>query len=373
MKDQRLQLLARNVVNYSLNLKKNEKLLIEVEGHENLLAKAIVEEAYHVGGIPFVVFLDNEVLAIQLNNCSLEQITSMANFDKQRMKEMDAYLLIRADQNVNELNEVQREKMDLYWKNYYHEVHAYRWDRTNWCIMRYPNASAAQAANMSTDRFEEFYFNVCNLDYSKLSLQMKKLVDLMKTTEKVRIVGQGTDLSFSIKNMPVSMDAGHQNLPDGEVYSIPKKHSINGFITFNTPVIFQGTTFENVEFTFKDGRIVEAVANNTEKLNQILDSDEGSRYIGEFGIGLNPYITNPVKDILFDEKIWGSIHLAVGTTATQCEDANLSSIHWDIVYIQRPEYGGGQLWFDDVLVRQDGYFVIDELKGLNPEIFISNS
>jgi len=366
-----MQLLACNVVNYSLNLKKDEKLLIEVEGHENLLAKAIVEEAYRVGGIPFVVFLDKEILAIQLNNCSIEQIQSMAAYDSLRMKDMDAYLLIRADQNVNELNEVRSEKMDLYWKNYYHEVHAHRWDRTNWCIMSYPNASAAQRANMSTDRFEEFYFNVCTLDYVKLSLEMQKLVDLMKATEKVRIVGPDCDLSLSIKNMPVSMDAGHQNLPDGEVYSIPRRHSTNGFITFNSPVVFQGTTFENIKFTFKDGRIVEATANDTEKLNKILNSDEGSRYIGEIGIGLNPYITNPMNDILFDEKIWGSIHLAVGTAATQCEDANLSSIHWDIVHIQRPEYGGGQLWFDDVLVRQDGYFVIDELKGLNPDIFIA--
>lgn len=357
MKDPRIQSLARNIVKYSLDLKKNEKLLIEVEGHENLLAKAIAEEAYGVGAIPFVVFLDKEILAIQLNHCSQAQIDSMATYDRLRMKDMNAYLLIRADQNINELS----------------EVHAHRWSDTKWCIISYPNASAAQRANMPTDKFEDLYFKVCNLDYSKLAVQMQKLVRLMEKTDKVRILGQNCDLTMSIKNMPVSMDAGHQNLPDGEVYSVPEKHSINGFISFNTPVVFQGTTFENVSFTFKDGRIVEATSNDTEKLNQILDRDEGSRYIGEFGIGLNPYITSPINDILFDEKIWGSIHLAVGSAAIQSEGSNLSSIHWDLVYIQRPEYGGGQLWFDDVLVRQDGYFIIDELKGLNPEIFISNA
>ncbi|MCJ8010794.1 aminopeptidase [Paenibacillus sp. KQZ6P-2] len=369
MKDYRNQQLAHNVVNYSLCIRKNENLLIEVEGHENLLVKAIVEETYKAGGNPFVTFIDNEILAIQLKQCTSEQIKLMSTFDQVRMNEMDAYLLIRADLNTNELNDVDVEKMDYYWKNYYHEVHAHRWSNTKWCIMSYPNASAAQRANMSTEKFEDLYFKVCNLDYSKLALQMSKLVDLLKRTETVRIEGPGCDLSMSIKNMPVSMDAGHQNLPDGEVYCIPRKDSINGYISFNTPVTYQGTTFENIKFTFKDGKIEEATANDTEKMNLILNTDQGSRYIGEFGIGLNPYITNPMKDILFDEKIWGSIHLAVGSAPIQGENTNLSSIHWDIVHIQRPEYGGGQLWFDDVLVRQDGYFVFDELKGLNPENF----
>lgn len=371
MKDNRIQQLARNIVNYSLSIKKGEKLLIEVEGHENLLVKAIVEETYKAGGHPFVTFLDSEILAIQLNNCSLEQINLMATYDCVRMNEMDAYILIRAEINNNELNDVAIEKMDLYWKNYYHEVHAHRWRSTKWLIIGYPSASAAQRANMSTEKFEELYFNVCNLDYSSLSYQMSRLVNRMKTAESVRIVGPGTDLSMSIKNMPVTMDAGHQNLPDGEVYCIPKKHSINGIVTFNTPAHYQGSTFENIKFTFEAGKIIEATANDTDKINQILNIDEGSRYVGEYGIGLNPYISNPMKDILFDEKIWGSFHLAVGSAPIQSEDANLSSIHWDLVCIQRPEYGGGQIWFDDTLVRQDGKFVLEELKGLNPEIFLA--
>lgn len=371
--DKRMQQLAINVVNHSLTIQPGENLLIEVEGHENLLVNAIVEEVYKAKGKPFVIFTDKEILRTQLMNCTLEQINKMASIDEIRMKEMDAYLLIRADENTHELDDVPNDKIDYYWKEYYHRVHKYRWSNTKWCVLRYPSTAAAQRAKMSTKQFEDLYYSVCNLDYSRLSTSMDKLVALMKQTKEVRITGENCDLRMSIQSMPVLKDAGHQNLPDGEVYSIPKKESVNGFIKFNTPVLHQGTIFENVMFTFRNGRIIDAQANDSKKLNQILDTDDGSRFIGEIGIGLNPYITKPILDILFDEKIWGSVHLAVGTAPVQCEDANLSSIHWDIVQIQREEYGGGELWFDDLLVRKNGYFVVQDLFELNPNNFLADS
>lgn len=366
MKDLRIEQLARNVVTYSVNLQQGEKLLIEVEGHDHLLAKAIVQEAYKVGAYPFVIFTDKDILRTQLIHGSSEQLERLASYDFIRMNDMNAYVLIRADANDSELSGVPSEKIDQYWKIYYHHVHEPRWAKTKWCILRYPNAAAAQRAKMSTEKFEDLYFSVCNLDYSKLSEQMDILVNLLSRTDKVRIKGKGTDLTMSIKNMPVRKDAGHQNLPDGEVYCVPVKHSINGMITFNTPVNFRGTTFDNIILTFEDGKITDAKANDTTKLLEILEIDAGARYIGEFGIGLNPYIWEPMNDILFDEKIWGSIHLAIGSAAVQCQDSNISSIHWDIVLNQRKEYGGGQIWLDDVLVRENGYFVTKELKGLNP-------
>jgi len=220
---------------------------------------------------------------------------------------------------------------------------------------------------MSKEAFEDFYFNVCNLDYRKMSRAMDKLVELMEKTDEVRIVGEGTDLTFSIKGMKAVKCDGHMNIPDGEVYTAPVKDSVNGYITYNTPSNYAGFKFENIRFEFKDGKIVKATANNTEKLNKILDTDEGARYIGEFSIGLNPYITKPMEDTLFDEKIAGSIHFTPGSAYEGADNGNRSAVHWDIVLIQTPEYGGGEIYFDGRLIRKDGRFVIPELEDLNPE------
>ena len=157
------------------------------------------------------------------------------------------------------------------------------------------------------------------------------------------------------------------NIPDGEVYTAPVKNSVNGFITYNTPSIQSGVTYENIRLEFVKGKIVNATANDTEKLNKVLDTDEGARYIGEFAIGVNPYITTPMKDTLFDEKIKGSFHFTPGNSYDDAFNSNHSAIHWDLVCIQTPEYGGGEIWFDDCLIRKDGFFVISELEGLNPQ------
>jgi len=189
----------------------------------------------------------------------------------------------------------------------------------------------------------------------------------MQNTDEVRIVAKDTDLRFSIKGMKAVKCDGHMNIPDGEVYTAPVKNSVNGYITYNTPSNYAGFKFENIRFEFKDGKIVKAIANNTEKLNKILDTDEGARYIGEFSIGLNPYITKPMEDTLFDEKIAGSIHFTPGSAYEDADNGNRSAVHWDIVLIQTPEYGGGEIYFDGKLIRKDGRFVIKDLEGLNPE------
>jgi aminopeptidase len=155
-------------------------------------------------------------------------------------------------------------------------------------------------------------------------------------------------------------------VPDGEVYTAPVKNSVNGKITYNTPSPYQGIFHQQVSFTFKDGKIIEATSDQTDKLNEVLDTDEGARYIGEFALGLNPAIKEPMGNILFDEKIRGSLHFTPGDSYDETENGNSSSVHWDLVLIQRPEYGGGEIYFDDVLIRKDGIFVINELKGLNP-------
>ena len=246
-----------------------------------------------------------------------------------------------------------------------------RVNNTKWVVLRYPTSGFAQSAVMSLSAFEDFFFKVCTMDYSKLNYCMIPLVDLMKKTDKVHIVGPGTDLHFSIKDINVVPCFGKRNIPDGEVYTAPVKDSIEGYITYNTPSVFDGYVFENIRFEFSKGKIVNATSNNTYLLNQVLDTDECARYIGEFALGVNPFIQNPMKDILFDEKISGSFHFTPGHCYKSASNGNdNSSIHWDLVCIQTPKYGGGEIYFDDVLIRENGIFVHPDLRDLNPENFI---
>jgi len=239
---------------------------------------------------------------------------------------------------------------------------------TKWVVLRWPTPSMAQQAGMSTEEFEEFYFDVCTLDYPKMAEAQKTLMALEAKTDKVHIKGPGeTDLRFSVKDIPVIQSCGLRNIPDGEVFTAPVRDSTNGVIEYNTPTLYQGTVFENIKLTFKDGKIIKVDGDDVERLEEIFNTDEGARYVGEFAIGMNPYINRPMKDILFDEKIAGSIHFTPGNSYDNAFNGNRSAIHWDLVLRQTPECGGGEVWFDDVLIRKDGLFVLDELKSLNPE------
>jgi len=368
MTDPRISTLAKNLVNYSCELQKGEKILIEAIGLESELVKELIKEVYAVGGVPFVMIKNNSVERAILMNASREQMEMKAVFEGAVMKEMQAYIGIRSGDNIAELSDVPPDKIEIYEKYYWHEVHGkIRVPKTKWVVLRYPNPSMAQQANMSTEAFEDFYFNVCNLDYRKMSEAMEPLVDLINKTDKVRITGPGTDLEFSIKGLPAVKCDGKCNIPDGEVYTAPVRDSVNGIITYNTPSLHQGFTYENISLEFKDGRIVRAEANDSDRINKVFDIDQGARYVGEFSFGLNPYITKPIKDTLFDEKISGSIHFTPGSAYDDCFNGNRSALHWDLVLIQTPEYGGGEIYFDGVLIRKDGRFVLPELTGLNPE------
>ncbi|OPX86802.1 MAG: Aminopeptidase PepS [Pelotomaculum sp. PtaB.Bin104] len=368
MVDERVRILAKNLVNYSCAVKSNEKVLIEAVGLELPLVKELVREVYRTGGMPFVTIKDASVERDLLLGATEKQMKSRAKYERARMLEMDAYIGVRSGTNSAELSDVPAEKLELYNKYLWNEVHGnLRVPKTKWVVLRYPSPAMAQLANTSTEAFEDYYFLVCNLDYSKMDAAMNPLVSLMEKSDRVRIVGEGTDLTFSIKSLPAVKCTGRRNIPDGEVYTAPVRDSVNGMITYNAPAQYQGFTYENIRFEFKDGKIVKAMANDSKKLNQVLDIDEGARYIGEFSLGVNPYITRPMKDTLFDEKIAGSIHFTPGSAYERCFNGNKSAIHWDLVYIQTPEYGGGKIYFDDVLVREDGRFVLPELDGLNPE------
>lgn len=366
--DERIRTLARNLVNYSVRLKTGEKILIEQYDGGSKLTQALIEEASRVGALPFVIVKHNATQRIIYKNASKQQMEIYGQWEATLMNQMDAYIAVRAYDNMTEMADVSSESMELYQKYWWKIVHTdSRLKNTKWCVLRYPTASMAQSASMSTEAFEDFYFKVCNLDYAKMAEAQEPLVKLMQQTDKVHIKGPGTDLEFSIKNIPVVKCCGLRNIPDGEVYSAPVKDSVNGIISYNTPSIQQGTTYENVRFEFENGKIIKATANYTDKINKLLDTDEGARYIGEFALGLNPFVDKPMKDTLFDEKIAGSFHFTPGNAYEHAFNGNRSAIHWDLVCIQTPEYGGGEIYFDGRLIRKDGRFVLPELQLLNPE------
>lgn len=368
MKDPRIEKLAANLVNYSCKVKKGEKVMIESFGIPDELTDELVKKVYAAGGFPFVYLRRHPVLREILKGCDEEYCNLWAKYDGYVMDDMDCYIGVRGGENSCELGDVPADKNSLYQRLYSMPVHhEKRVCHTRWVVLRYPTPSMAQMSGMSTEAFEDFFFDVCTMDYGKMDKAMDNLKALMEKTDKVRLVAKGTDLSFSIKGLPAIKCAGELNIPDGEVYTAPVKNSVNGVITYNAPSMQQGLKHENVRLEFKDGKIISASSNYPEAVNAVFDTDAGSRYVGEFAIGVNPYIVNPMGDILFDEKIAGSIHFTPGCCYDECDNGNRSSIHWDLVLIMTEKYGGGEIYFDNVLIRKNGLFVVPELLCLNPE------
>jgi len=331
MQDLRYDKLAGVLINHSTHLQKGEKILLEAIDVPPEMVVALIRKIISVGGIPLISIKQNIILRELYSLGTENSIKIIGELEAERMKKMDAYVGLRGSFNITELSDVPQEKMRLYQNYWWKPVHIkIRVPHTKWVVLRWPSSSMAQQAGQSTEAFENFYFNVCTLDYKKMSKAMDALVDRMNKTDKVHIKGPGTDLFFSIKDIPAIKQ-------------------------------------ENIRLTFKDGKIINATSDKTETLNKVLDTDDGARYIGEFALGLNPYITKPMLDILFDEKISGSFHFTPGQAYDEADNGNKSKVHWDMVCIQTPEYGGGEIYFDDELIRKDGLFVTDDLIPLNPD------
>ncbi len=369
MTDPRITKLANTLVNYSCAVKPGEKILIEATDIPHEFTAECIRLARAAGADPLVLLKSTQVNRALMLAGSEPQWGLMADVERQQMERVQCYIGARGNYNVSELSDVPGEKQKLYestvWKRVHIEV---RVPKTRWVVLRWPHPSMAQLAGMSTAGFEDFYFNVCTLDYAKMGRAMQALKQRMEATDQVRIKGpRDTDLTFSIKGIPAIPCDGKLNIPDGEVFTAPVRNSLNGVIHFNAPTMYRGETHENIRLVFKAGQVVEATSTNTTKLNEVLDSDEGARYTGEFAFGVNPFITKAMKDILFDEKISGSIHLTPGNCYDEAPNGNKSEVHWDMVLIQTPEYGGGEIYFDGTLIRKDGLFVTPDLKALNPD------
>jgi len=366
MTDPRFTKLARLLVEYSTNLKKGERVLVDASDIPDEFTIELVRAIRRARAVPLVEVRHTRVVREMLRGTDETHSALLRDVEMFRMKKVQAYMAIRGSSNVNENSDVPSDRMALYSKTL-RPVLNYRVNKTKWVVLRWPTPSMAQAAGMSTEAFEDLYFNVCTMDYPKMGRAMAPLRRRMREADEIRIKGPGTDLQFSIKDIGAKMCKGDRNIPDGEVFSCPVKTSINGHIQFNTPTLYAGTKFENVRLQFKNGKVVDATSSNTKRLNEILDTDPGARYTGEFSLGFNPYILNPMCDILFDEKIAGSLHLTPGQAYEECDNGNRSAVHWDMVLIQRPEWGGGEIWFDRELIRKNGKFVPKDLRALNPE------
>ena len=368
--DPRYQTLAEGLASYSMALKKGERALIDAFDVPDEVVVALIRAVRRLGAKPFVNLNRARIsreLALEADEA---QVAPLAQVELARMVKMDAYAALRGSNNIFESSDVPAEKIQLI-SRLMKPVLDHRVGKTKWVVLRWPTPAMAQQAGLSTEAFEDFFFRVCTLDYKRMGPGMKALGDLMRRTDQVHIKGPGTDLRFSIKGIGAEECGGLRNIPDGEVFSCPVRDSVEGVVQYNAPTVYLGSSFDNIRLVFRKGRIVEATGSNTKRLNEILDSDEGSRFVGEFAIGFNPHILEPMRDILFDEKIAGSFHFTPGQAYEEIGNGNKSQVHWDMVCIQRSEYGGGEIWFDGKLIRKDGMFVPKSLHKLNPEYLLA--
>ncbi|MBC7808814.1 MAG: aminopeptidase [Akkermansiaceae bacterium] len=372
MKDSRFQILARLLVTHSINVQPGEKVLVENTDVPTEFTVALIEAIGEVGGLSLVITHQQQVLRSLIKNATEEQMKTIGDIETVRMEAVQCYIAVRGTYNSSEYSDLPGDNMAIYEKQWWHRVHSkIRVPKTKWVVLRWPHPSMAQSAGMSTEAFEDFYFRVCGgVDYKQMERAVEPLQQLMASTDRVRITGPGTDLSFSIKGIGAIPCTGHRNIPDGECFTAPVRDSVNGTLQYNCDTVYRGTVFSGVRFRFANGKIIEADAGgNTAKLNALLDSDEGARYIGEWSLGFNPFVTIPMRDTLFDEKIAGSFHMTPGNAYDIADNGNKSQIHWDMVCLQDAKNGGGKIYFDDVLIRENGIFTLPELQSLNPESF----
>ncbi len=368
MHDPRYDELARVLTNYSTKLLPGEKVLIEAFDIPEAMTVALIRAVRARKAIPFIHQHSSVVTRELVRGATETQYSVLAQLGLDEMQKMDAYIAVRGSHNITELSDVPIDKIKMVGGKL-RQVQDQRVKHTKWVVLRWPTPSMAQLAGTSTEAFTDSFFRVCTLDYAKMLPAMRRLKALMEKTDQVHLKGPGTDLRFSIKDIPAIVCGGGHNIPDGEVFTAPVRDSVEGVISYNAPTIYQGTAFDNVKLTFKRGKIVNGESSNTKKLNDILNSDEGARYVGEFALGFNPHILHPIRDILFDEKIAGSFHFTPGQAYEQADNGNRSRIHWDLVSIQRKDYGGGEVYFDGKLIRKNGDFLPKALHGLNRSAF----
>ena len=318
MKDVRLEKLANTLVNYSVNAEKGEVVYVSGPIDAKPLILELVKEINKIEAIPRVNITDPDVSRLNMLGMNDKRLGKIKDWYTEIYEDADCTIRIGASNNDYSSVDVPQETMTKYAKTMRPVSDIML--KKKWVLLIYPTPAQAQKAKMSNEDFFDYVVDVSSVDYSRMNDSFMPLKELMEKTDKVRIVSPGTDLSFRIKGIGAVPCAGEFNIPDGEIFSAPIRDSVNGVIQYNTPSPQRGDVYNNVKLTFKDGKIIEATCDggDDEKLNKIFDTDEGARYVGEFAIGVNPLVTKPMGNILFDEKIAGSIHFTPG----MCYDHN---------------------------------------------------
>jgi aminopeptidase len=363
----RMDAIADMIAGHSLKITPGDKVLVDATDDCDDLIMAAIKSIQAKGGLPFVLHQSSRVRCAWLMGITDEQLESWYESMYHLRKDMDCILTIRSQNNGFELADVPQEAIRKFAGMSIRLGKLARKPTLRTSLIRYPTAAFAQQCGMSTDACEEYFFNVCTMDYQALYQEMEPLKAALDHAGRVRILSPGTDISFSIEGVNCFISAGTWNIPDGETAMEIVRESVNGIISYNVPSNHQGFVYRDIRLTFKEGRVAGVEANDAKRMEAILDTDAGARYIGEFAIGVNPYIRRPIIDTLFDEKMAGSLHFTPGGTDS---DGNPSSVHWDIVQSHMPEFGGGEIYLDGKLWRKDGLFVDDALKRLNPDVLL---
>ena len=354
--DPRWQQLGDLLVNYSMAVKPGEKVMIAfIELETYPLLQSIYQASIQAGAYPQVQFHSEELNRILLKYGNAEQIGWAPEIEAYGMEWADVYFGLRGAHNLDVFWDISSDKLALLRKAM-GKISTLRWQKTRWSLLRVPNAALAQQAGVDENTIMEMFFNACLLDWQEVSQEWRRYAGWLSQGKQVRVVGKGTDLSFSIEGRGWDVADGRINMPDGEIATAPIENSVHGTITFDFPGVLGGRLMHDIRLTWEHGRLVEAKAStNQDFLQSVVNTDAGASLIGEFAIGTNPEVKIFCKDILLDEKIDGTIHIALGRAYPSVGGTNQSSIHWDIVKDMRQ---GGQIYLDSELIYQHGKFLI---------------
>lgn len=354
--DKRWSKLGDLLVNYSMQVKPGEKVMIAfVELESYPLVHAIYKACISAGAYTQVQFLSEELNRLTVVHGSEDQIGWVPEIEVYGMEWADVYFGLRGAHNLDVFWDVPADKLSLLRKAM-GKISTMRWEKTRWCLLRVPNAALAHQAGVDEETITDMFFDACFLDWPKVREQWQKWADVLNSGKQVRVLGKGTDLSFSVEGRTWDVADGRFNMPDGEIATSPVASTVNGQISFDFPGVLGGRLMHDIKLRWEMGKLIEATSStNREFLTSVVNTDPGSSKIGEFAIGTNPEVTRFCKDILLDEKIGGTIHIALGRAYPKTGGRNMSAIHWDIVKDMREE---GEIYLDDKLIYQKGQMLI---------------
>jgi aminopeptidase len=362
-----MEYISELIVHHSLCLKRGERVLIDVIGQPEEFIKELVNCVYKIGAEPIVQYFPVGLMKSLISGVSPGQLAFWVKNQLNLLENVQAYVSIREEENSYEYYDLPDDTYKLYVSQYVKPTQMKALGLERWLLLKLPTAGMAQKAKLSTEGLNRLFYNSISMNYREFASKVQPLADRLSHTDRVRIVSPYTDLQFSIKGIPNLICDGKFNLPDGEIFTAPVLNTVQGEIRFNISTTFLGRVYSDIQLEFNKGKLVKATGNCPDDIMALLSTDEGASRIGEFGIGLNPYIQQPTNNLCFDEKMAGSVHLAMGQCFSLASNGNESSIHIDFVLCQLESFGGGEMYFDDKLVRKNGLFIEPELQYLNDD------